>query len=112
MRLVFQQLTGRGVRVQFKKEHLAFTRADLLIATVLLPVIGAFTPFERASIRERQREGIAVAKQQGVDRGRNQALAPHAIARLKARAATGEARTRLAREFGVRRETLYQYIRA
>jgi len=35
-------------------------------ATVLLSVMGAFAAFERALIRERQREGIAVAKQRGV----------------------------------------------
>lgn len=35
------------------------------MATLLLSVMGAFAEFERALILERQREGIAAAKQRG-----------------------------------------------
>ncbi len=44
------------------------------MATLLLSVMGAFAEFERALIRERQREGIALAKQRGAYRGRKRAL--------------------------------------
>jgi len=40
------------------------------MATLLLSVMGAFAEFERALILERQREGIAAAKQHGVYTGR------------------------------------------
>ncbi len=40
------------------------------MANLLLSVMGAFAEFERALIRERQREGIALAKQRGAYRGR------------------------------------------
>lgn len=46
------------------------------MANLMLSVMGAFAEFERALIRERQREGIALAKQRGVYRGRNRALSP------------------------------------
>jgi DNA invertase Pin-like site-specific DNA recombinase len=59
-------LTGKGVRVEFVKENLAFTGEDSPMATLLLSVMGAFAEFERALILERQREGIAAAKQRGV----------------------------------------------
>lgn len=81
------------------------------MATLLLSVMGAFAEFERALIRERQREGIAVAKQRGVYQGRKKALSANAITELKARVAAGEAKTSLADEFGISRETLYQYLR-
>jgi DNA invertase Pin-like site-specific DNA recombinase len=46
------------------------------MAQLMLSVMGAFAEFERALLRERQREGIALAKQRGAYRGRKKALAP------------------------------------
>ena len=45
------------------RNKLAFTGEDSPLANLLLSVMGAFAEFERALIRERQREGIALAKQ-------------------------------------------------
>lgn len=81
------------------------------MATLLLSVMGAFAEFERALIRESQREGIALAQQRGAYRGRKKALLPEAIRMLKARSAAGESKTQLAHGFGISRETLYQYLR-
>jgi len=55
-------LTKRGIRIEFVKEGLHFTGEDSPMANLLLSVMGAFAEFERAKIRERQREGIALAK--------------------------------------------------
>jgi DNA invertase Pin-like site-specific DNA recombinase len=63
-------------------------------------------------IRERQREGIALAKKRGAYRGRKKALSPDQVADLRQRAAAGEQKAALAREFGISRETLYQYLRS
>jgi len=81
------------------------------MANLMLSVMGAFAEFERALIRERQREGIALAKQRGVYRGRKKSLSPEQAAALKQRVAAGEKKAALAREFGISRETLYQYLR-
>jgi len=62
-------------------------------------------------LRERQREGIALAKKRGAYRGRKKSLSPEQVAALKARAAAGEKKAGLAREFGISRETVYQYLR-
>jgi DNA invertase Pin-like site-specific DNA recombinase len=67
--------------------------------------------FERALIRERQREGIALAKRRGAYRGRKKSLSPEKASALKQRVAAGEKKAALAREFGISRETLYQYLR-
>ncbi|HAY95395.1 helix-turn-helix domain-containing protein, partial [Shewanella sp.] len=66
----------------------------------------------RSLIRERQREGIALAKQRGVYRGRKKSLSDQDIKLLQHRVAAGEQKSTLAREFGISRETLYQYLRA
>ncbi|MBK9119739.1 MAG: recombinase family protein [Phycisphaerales bacterium] len=111
LRRVVQEQTRRGIRVQFIKENLLFTGEDSPMANLMLTVLGAVGQFERELIRERQREGIALAKQRGVYRGRKRALSPERIAELRARVAGGEKKARLAREFGISRETLYQYLR-
>ena len=81
------------------------------MANLMLSVMGAFAEFERALIRERQREGIALAKQRGAYRGRKKSLSGDKIEELKRRIAAGEQKAKLAREFGISRETLYQYMR-
>jgi DNA invertase Pin-like site-specific DNA recombinase len=111
LRRLVQKLTKRGVRIEFVKESLTFTGEDSPMANLMLSVMGAFAEFERALIRERQREGIVLAKQRGAYRGRKKALSPEQVADLRQRAAGGEQKAKLAREFGVSRETLYQYLR-
>ncbi len=111
LRRLVQMLTKRGVCIEFVKENLAFTGEDSPMATLMLSVMGAFAEFERALIRERQREGIALAKQRGVYRGRKKALSPTQVGTLLQRVAAGEQKAKLAREFSISRETLYQYLK-
>src|SRR5271155_5669349 len=60
LRRIVQMLTKKGVSVEFIHEHLTFTGADTPMANLMLSVMGAFAEFERALIRERQLEGIAI----------------------------------------------------
>jgi|SRR5579863_2983496 len=112
LRRIVQGLTKRGVRVEFVKEGLNFTGDDSPMATLMLSVMGAFAEFERALIKERQREGIALAKNRGAYRGRKKSLSPDQIASLHNRVLAGEKKAVVARDFGVSRETLYQYLKA
>ena len=111
LRLIVQKLTKRGVRSEFVKENLTFTGEDSPLANLMLSVMGAFAEFERALIRERQREGISLAKQRGAYRGRKKSLSLEQAAQLRQRVQAGERKAPLAREFGISRETLYQYLR-
>jgi DNA invertase Pin-like site-specific DNA recombinase len=111
LRHTVQMLTQRGVHIEFVKEHLSFTGEDSPMANLMLSVMGAFAEFERALIRERQREGITLAKQRGAYRGRKKSLSPKQVTELRQRATAGEQKTALAREFGISRETLYQYLK-
>ena len=111
LRRIVQMLTQRGMQIEFVKEHLSFTREDSPMANLMLSVMGAFAEFERSLIRERQREGIVLAKQRGAYRGRKKSLSDLKIAELRQRVAAGEQKASLAREFGISRETLYQYLR-
>lgn len=112
LRRLVADLTGRGVRLEFIKEGLTFTGDDSPMARLLLSVMGAFAEFERSLIRERQREGIELAKRRGAYQGRKKKLTGLQGAELCRRAASGERKSSLAREFKISRETVYQYLRA
>lgn len=111
LRCLVQGLTRRGVRIEFVKEGLTFTGEDSPMAHLMLSVMGAFAEFERALLRERQREGIALAKQRGAYRGRKRSLNAEQIGEVKRRIAAGEQKARVARDMGISRETVYQYLR-
>ena len=111
LRLLVKTLTNQGIQVQFIKENIMFTGEDSPMSQLLLSVMGAFAEFERALIRERQREGIDLAKKRGVYKGRKQALDREQIKQLKERIQAGEAKSVVAKEFGICRATLYQYLK-
>lgn len=111
LRRLVQRLTHKGVRIEFVKECLTFTGEDSPMANLILSVMGAFAEFERALIHERQREGIALAKLRGAYRGRKKSLSSEQQNEVRRRAMDGEKKAQLAREFGISRETLYQYLK-
>ena len=74
LRKLVQQLTSQKIKIEFLKENLTFTGEDAPMSKLLLSVMGAFAEFERSLIRERQREGIALAKKKGLYKGRKPSL--------------------------------------
>jgi DNA invertase Pin-like site-specific DNA recombinase len=101
----------KGIRIEFIKEHLTFTGDDSPISKLMLSVMGAVHEFERALIKERQLEGIALAKKRGVFRGRKKSLSQSAVVELRQKITNGMSKSQVAREFGISRQTLYQYLR-
>ena len=63
-------------------------------------------------IRERQREGIAKAKQAGKYRGRKSTMTSSQLQAIRERVAAGANKAALAREFGVTRQTIYNLLSA
>ncbi len=110
LRKIVADLAARGIVIEFVKEKLTFNGDDSALSKLLLSVMGAFAEFERALIKERQREGIALAKAAGVYKGRKRALTPERATELRARIKAGEKKAAVARAFGISRETLYTYL--
>ena len=106
-----RELAGRGVTVQFVKEAMTFSGDDAPMAKLMLTMLAGFAEFERSLIRERQREGIAIAKTKGVYKGRKPSLSVQQVADIERRIAAGETVTKLAAEYGVSRETIYSHRR-
>jgi DNA invertase Pin-like site-specific DNA recombinase len=99
-----EQLRTKGVAVEFVDNPALNT--DTPQGEFMLTILAAVAQLERATIRERQAEGIAIAKRNGVyDRGPK--LTPEQIAAARQRAYSGVPKARVARDLGVSRQTLY-----
>lgn len=106
-----RELTHKGVSILFVKENLTFQGGENNpMQTLMFQMLGAFAQFERALIRERQREGIALAKKEGRPLGRGKALSPEQEAEVRAKAAQGANKIALAKEYGISRPTLYRVL--
>lgn len=108
---IVNALNDKGVSVNFHKENMIFTGSDKNpMNKLMLQMMGAFAEFERALIKERQREGIAKAKQMGKQIGRKPVLDAEKVEEIKARILNGEAKSVLAKEYGISRQTLYSAL--
>lgn len=101
---LIEQLKAKGVAVEFVDNPALNT--DTPQGEFMLTVLAAMAQLERATIKERQAEGIAIAKRKGVyDRAPK--LTPEEIATARHRVSEGVAKARVARDLGVSRQTLY-----
>ena len=106
-----KELNQKEVTVVFHKERLTFSPdSSSPMAQLQLQLMGAFAQFERALIKERQLEGIAVAKAAGKHLGRKATLSPEQVEEVITRIEQGEMKKDLAIEYGVSRQTLYKTL--
>ena len=98
----------------FKKEGMVFhPESNDPFQRFQLEILGAVASFERNLIRERQREGIALAKKRNAYAkcGRPAALTEEQMDELQERLKNGEKVAELAKEYGISRQTIYKFIR-
>ena len=111
LRKLVSQLNEQKIKITFLKESLTFTGEDSPMSNLLLSVMGAFAEFERSLIKERQMEGIALAKKRGAYKGRKPSLSNKQIEEIKVRITNGDKKSHIAHDFSISRETLYKYLR-
>ena len=109
---VTRKLQEKGVNVKFLKEkiELSATGETSAISKLLLAMMGAVAEFERSLIRERQQQGIALAKARGVYRGRKP-VDKERLEEAKRRIASGIPKTKVAKDLKIGRTTLYKYLK-
>ena len=106
-----RELNGKGVSVRFVKENMSFVAGNSdARSTLMFTMLSAFSEFERALIRERQREGIAIAKAQGKYKGGTRSLTAEQVKAIKERIAAGVPKTKIAKQLKISRQTLYNYV--
>ncbi len=104
-------LTARAVSVKFHKENMVFSGETNPMQELMLQMLGSFAQFERALIKERQKEGIAAAKAKGnVKFGAQKKLSLEQIQMIQTRMRQGANKSELAKEFKISRPTLYKLI--
>jgi DNA invertase Pin-like site-specific DNA recombinase len=112
LRSIVFKLTGEKIQVRFLKENLTFTGEDSPMSNLLLSMMGAFAEFERSLIRERQLEGIALAKKKGLYAGRKSTLSEEKVEEIKQLIEKNEKKSEISRKLKISRQTLYRYMKS
>lgn len=105
---IVRSLATKGVAVEFVDNPALNT--DTPQGEFMLTILAAVAELERATIRERQAEGIAIAKRKGVY-ARGPKLSAEQTASARERVQGGVAKSVVARDLGVSRSTLYDALK-
>ena len=104
------EFNGDGVTLRFLKEGQTYSPGqDDPTANLMRQIMGAFAQFERSMIRERQKEGIALAKERGVYKGRDKVLNADGHAELLRLLGEGVPKTVVAERLGISRRSVHTY---
>lgn len=104
------ELTAKGCAVEFVSEGITVARDRSPVHELFLTMLAAMAEFERARIRERQAEGIALAKSRGVY-DRQRALTDEDVEAVRALVDLGVPAAEVARRYSVSRQTIYTALR-
>jgi len=104
------ELVQKGVCIEFCKEQLRFDGGSNPMGCLLMSCMGAFAEFEYSIIKERQAEGIAIAKNKGKYKGRKKSLEGPQLEALAEQYATRKSLSAIAKSFGISHTTLYRYL--
>ncbi len=111
LRNLVDLLVSKKIQVHFIKENLHFVGSDSPMSNLMLSLMGAFAEFEYAFIKERQKEGVEIAKKQGKFRGGKKKLDESKVEILKKEILTRKSKSQIAKDLGISRFTLYRYLK-
>lgn len=103
---IVRELRARGVSLKATEQPIDTSTAA---GKAFLDMLGVFAEFETNIRRERQLEGIAKAKAEGVYKGRKPSIDPSAVMALKAE---GLGASEIAKRLGIGRASVYRIIEA
>lgn len=110
---IVEELTSRGVAVEFITNRLVFDPTDEdPFAVAMLSMAGVFAQLERDITTQRRNEGIALAKERGAYRGRAAALKPEEVRVARQRWRDGVTLARLVKDYGVSRTAMTNALNA
>lgn len=105
---IVKQLEDKGIHLVSNKENIDTSTPT---GKLMLTMIGAINEFERTNLKERQAEGIAIAKENGVYKGRKEIERPdqweEVYSKYKSRELTG---TKAMEQLGLKRNTFYKLV--
>lgn len=104
---IVELLNNKGVALISNKENIDTSTPT---GKLMLTMIGAINEFERTNLLERQREGIAIAKRNGVYKGRKAVTIPNFDYHYNRYMSREISKSQLAKELGISRPTLDKLI--
>lgn len=106
------ELHVKGISIKFLKENISLDASgtEHAMTRLLMSMLGAVAEFERSLIRERQREGIELAKKRGAYKGRKP-TDPAIIEKARSKIQQGVPLAKVAHEFEISRSTLYRHFK-
>ena len=107
------ELHAKGINIKFLKENILLDASgtEHAMTRLLMSMLGAVAEFERSLIRERQREGIELAKKRGAYKGRKP-TDPSIIEKARSKIQQGIPLSKVAREFEISHSTLYRHFKS
>jgi len=107
---ILDQLTTKGVTVMLLSEGITVSK-DKTNPTqqLMLGLLASIADFERAKIRERQAQGIAIAKAQGKYKQQHK-LTEDDMEQVRVLLELGHSKTSIADQFQVSRQTIYNAL--
>ncbi len=102
---IVHELKGRGVALRAIEQPVDTSTA---VGKAFLDMLGVFAEFETNLRRERQLEGIALAKARGAYRGRKPSIDTAEVRRLRDQDGLGP--TAIARRLGIGRASVYRAL--
>lgn len=111
---IIKTITDKEAKIKFIKEGLEFTGDQSPMSNLMLSLIGSIAEFEHSFIKERQKEGIALAKKKGVYK--RSKITDEQIQEIKNTFSKETDlhkidKKQLAKKYGIGRTTLYSYLK-
>ena len=105
-------LQSKGITVHFLKENICLNPGaeTSSMSKLIMSIMGAVAEFERSLIRERQREGILLAKARGGYKGRKP-IDPDKMQEARKLIDEGFTKTKVCEKLQISRQTLYKYLK-
>lgn len=112
LRKVVDEMISKGIEVRFVKENITIDGSENSMSKLILTLMAAFAEFEWEYNRERQREGIEIARKAGKYKGTQQKKIPkYRLYEVQSQTDKMKSKSQIARELGVSRTTYYKYMR-
>ena len=105
LQLIIKELTEKGVDLVATEQPISTKDAT---SKCFLDMLGVFAELETNIRKERQMEGIELAKRKGVYKGGTQRIDVEQIKRLKSE---GLGVTKIARQMGIHRDSVYRLLK-
>jgi DNA invertase Pin-like site-specific DNA recombinase len=108
---IVAEITNKDAAVEFVNENITVDKNGASpLDSLMLGILAAFAEFERRRIRERQAEGIAIAKAKG-KYAQQPALSDEDIEQIKVLVDLDYPKTEIAKQFQVSRQTIYNALK-